>query len=559
MPFYHFRQTYRDLQRVRQIINTLIRHGFGYIVERLNLEGYIPLGKRLFRISKRETVPRNAAEQFKLVLEELGPTFIKFGQILSLRRDILSEDFIRELEKLQDNVPPFPAEHSRQEIQSQFGKPVEELYASFDDKPLAAASIGQVHRAKLFDDREVVVKIQRPGIRKTVETDLNILMNLARLLEKYIPEARLYDPVGMVEEFARSIRKELDFRIEGRSSERFREIFKGSKTVYVPEVIWELSGTRVLTIEYSTGKKVAEVNGDIRYRHDLAKNFNESYLIQIFEHGFFHADPHPGNIFILDDGRICFHDFGIMGHLDDEMIDNLSSLFLAFMDKDIGQMVDVYLSIGIFTTGEVDFRVFKKDIRDFLELYYDIPLKEFSFAEFMEGLISIGRRHRVKLPTELLMFGKTFMTVESIVRTLDPDFNLVENIKPYTQVLLRKKLFSPSRISRDILKIGMEINSMLRDLPRDLRNIMKHLKEGRIEIEVRHEKLEDLELHIDKASNRLSFGLIIAAIIVGSSIIMQTHIGPLMLGFPIMGVIGYLVAGFFGLWLVWAILRSGRL
>ena len=362
----------------------------------------------------------------------------------------------------------------------------------------------------------------------------------------------------MVEEFGKSIRRELDFRIEGRSADKFRELFKGSRTIFVPEVIWDLSGPRVLTIEYKVGKKVTEVAGDVKYRHDLAKRFNESYLMQIFEHGFFHADPHPGNIFFLDDGRICFHDFGIMGHMDDEMVDHLSNLFLAFMDKDTARMIDVYLDVGIIT-GDVDMRSLKRDIGDFLERYYGIPLKEFSFAEFMEGLISIGRRHQIKAPTELLLFGKTFMTVESVVRTLDPDFNLVENIRPYTQVLLRKRLFDPSRIYRDIMKGGMEINNILRNLPHDLRNILRRLKEGRIELDVKHDKLEDLELHIDKASNRLSFSLIIAAIIVGSSIIMQTQMGPLILGFPVMGVIGYLVAGFLGLWLVWAILRSGRL
>lgn len=558
MPFYHFRQTYRDLQRVRQILNTLIKYGFGYIVERLNLQGYIPLGKRLFGIPKREVIPRNAAEQFRLVLEELGPTFIKFGQILSLRRDILSEDFVRELEKLQDEVPPFPFEHTREEILSHFGNPIEKLFLSFDEKALAAASIGQVHRATLFDGRGVVVKVQRPGIRETVETDLNILMNLARLLEKYIPEARLYDPVGMVEEFAQSIRKELDFRIEGRSANRFRDIFKGSKTVYVPEVIWTLSGRYILTIEYSTGKKVTEVDGDLKYRHRLAKNFIDSFLFQIFEHGFFHADPHPGNIFILDDGRICFHDFGIIGHLDDEMIDNLSNLFLALMDKDVERLMDIYLDVGLLT-GEFDPKAFKRDVRDFLEDYYDIPLKDFSFAEFMNGLIAIGQRYQIKTPTDLLLFGKTFMTVESIVRTLDPEFNLIENIRPYTQILLRKKFFEPSRIYKDMLRVGLEVNSILRNLPRNLHHMIRRFQEGRLELEVRHEKLEDLELHIDKASNRLSFSLIIAAIIIGSSIIMQTQIGPLFLGFPVIGVVGYLVAGFLGLWLVWAILRSGRL
>ncbi|MBI5756066.1 MAG: AarF/ABC1/UbiB kinase family protein [Nitrospirae bacterium] len=558
MPFYHFRQTYRDIQRVRQILNTLIKYGFGYIVGRLNLQGHIPLGKRLFRIPERDVMPRNAAERFRLVLEDLGPTFIKFGQILSLRRDILSEDFIRELQKLQDHVPPFPVEHAKGEILAQFGKPVEKLYAFFDEKPLAAASIGQVHRSRLFDGREVVVKIQRPGIKEIIETDLSILLTLARLLERYIPEAKFYDPVGMVEEFAQSIRKELDFRIEGRSADRFRTMFKDSKTVYVPEVIWELSGGCVITIEYSPGKRVTEIDGDMRFRHTLAMNFSDSYLEQIFEHGFFHADPHPGNIFILDDGRICFHDFGIMGRMDEEMVDNLSGIFLAVMEKDVGKMMEIYLEVGILT-GEFNQKALKREMTEFLESYYDVPLKEFSFAGFMNGLISLGRRYQVKAPTDLLIFGKAFMTVESIVRILDPDFNLTENMRPYTEVLLRKKLFEPSRIYRDMLKIGMEVNNLLRGLPRDLHHIMRRIREGRIEIEVKHDKLEDLEQHIDKASNRLSFSLIIAAIIVGSSIIMQTRIGPLFLGFPLIGVVGYLVAGFFGLWLVWAILKSGRL
>lgn len=558
MPFFQFRQTYKDLQRVRQILNALIKYGFGYVVERLNLQGYIPLGKRLFKLAKHEKIPRNAAEQFRFVLEELGPTFIKFGQLLSSRRDIFSDEFIKELEKLLDEVPPFPVELARKEIFAQFGKPVEKLFLFFDEEPLAAASIGQVHRAKLFNGKDVVVKIQRPGIKETIERDLSILQTFARLLERYIPEIKIYDPVGMVEEFTRSIRKELDFRIEGRSAERFREIFKDSKTIYVPEVIWELSGKNILTIEYSSGKRITEIDGDIRFRHNISKNFVESYLVQLFEHGFFHADPHPGNIFVLKDGRICFHDFGIMGHFDEEMIGNLSDFFLAITEKDTERIMDIYLEVGLLK-GDFDSRGFKKDIRDFLEGYYDVPLKEFSFAEFVIGLISLGRRYHIIVPTELLLFGKAFMTVESVVRTLDPDFNLIETVRPYTHVLMRKRFFRPSTIYKDFLKVGMELRSFLHKLPHNMHYLIKRLQEGRIEIEIRHEKLEDLELHIDKASNRLSFSLIIAAIIVGSSIIMQTHIGPFLFGFPVIGVIGYVVAGFLGLWLVWAILKSGRL
>ncbi len=558
MPFYHFKQTYRDLQRVRLILNTLIKYGFGYLIERLNLQGYVPLGKRIFRTHEKEDSPKNTAERFRLVLEELGPTFIKFGQILSLRRDILSEEIINELQRLQDRVPPFPAEQAREEILAELGKPVDSIYKSFDETPLAAASIGQVHRARLSDGREVVVKILRPGIKDTIETDLSILLTLARLVSRYIPEAKLYDPVGMVEEFSISIRKELDFRIEGRSADRFRTMFEDSKDVYIPEVIWGLSGSRILTIEYAPGKRITDVDGDAHSRFVLAKKFSDSYLLQLFDYGFFHADPHPGNVFVLDDGRICFHDFGIMGRLDDEMVDSLSGLFLAVIEKDIVKLMDIYLETGI-VIGEFDQRALKRDIREFIEGFHDVPMKDFSFGEFVNGLISLGRRHHVKIPTDMLLFGKAFMTVESIVRALAPDFNLVENIRPYTQHLLRKKLFEPSRIYNDMVKVGLEVSSLLRELPRELHHIFKRIREGRIEIEVKHEKLEGLEQHIDKASNRLSFSLIIASIIVGSSIIMRTQIGPLFLGFPLLGAVGYIVAGLLGLWLVWAIIKSGRL
>ncbi|MCC6544560.1 MAG: AarF/ABC1/UbiB kinase family protein [Nitrospirae bacterium] len=558
MPFYHFKQTYRDIQRVRLILNTLIKYGFGYLIESLNLQGYVPLGKRIFKTREKEDSPKNTAERFRLVLEELGPTFIKFGQILSLRRDILSEEYVIELQRLQDHVPPFPVEQAREEILAELGKPVDKLYSFFDETPLAAASIGQVHRARLPDGREVVVKIQRPGIRDTIETDLSILLTLARLIKRYIPEAKLYDPVGMVEEFSLTIRKELDFRIEGRSADRFRTMFDDSKDVYIPEVIWDISGSHILTIEYAPGKRITEVGGDAHSRYVLAKKFSDSYLLQLFDHGFFHADPHPGNVVVLDDGRICFHDFGIMGRLDDEMMENLSGLFIAVIERDIGRLMDIYLEIGIIL-GDYDQKALKKDIREFIDGYYDVPLKDFSFAEFVNGIIALGRRHHIKISTDLLLFGKAFMTVESIVRTLAPEFNLVENIRPYTQHLLRKRLFEPSRIYNDMIKIGLEVSGLLRELPRELHHIFKRIREGRIEIEVRHEKLEGLEQHIDKASNRLSFSLIIASIIIGSSIIMQTQIGPLFLGFPLLGAVGYIVAGLLGLWLVWAIIRSGRL
>ncbi|MCK5286513.1 MAG: hypothetical protein KAJ59_01745 [Thermodesulfovibrionia bacterium] len=553
-----FRFRKKEIKRLRTIVGAMVRYGFESIVNRLHLRTKIPLMERILKKWKGLTPEISPAESLRRMFEELGTTFIKLGQVLSLRKDILPGTFITELERLQENVEPISLEAVKAQIVKELGKSSEELFAFFEEKPLAAASIAQVHSAQLFDGRAVVVKIQRPEIEEIIRTDLNLLGHIARLLDKYIPESRLYDPKSQIEELKKTILKELDFETEMRHAQRFRENFIDSKDVFVPMVLNNLSTKRVLTIEMSEGRKITELfQEETELKKDVARRLVESYLKQVFTDGFFHADPHPGNILILEDGKLCFHDFGMMGYLSPDMRENLADWFLAFIDKNFDAIADIYLKIGI--TGEGFNRsAFKRDLGNFIEEYYNLSLKEFSFASILERSIRIGKAHGIRVPSDLLLLGKAFMTVESVVRDLDPDFNFVEILKPYAQTMMRTKL-SPSTMAKEGMKFLFDLQKVLKEVPKTLEVLVHNIKDNRWELSVKHEKLEDLENHIDRASNRLAFAIVIAAIIIGSSTIAQFHVGPRIWGFSALGIIGYTLAGFLGLRLIWAIIKSGRL
>ncbi len=548
----------QERKRLRVIAGAMAKYGFDSVVNRLHLKARLPVMERLLIRWKVLRPEKSPAVRFREMIEELGTTFIKLGQVLSLRRDALPDEFIAELEKLQDNVPPVPVETVKSRIRRELGRPVEELFAAFEERPLAAASIAQVHTAVLSDGREVVVKLQRPGIEERIRLDLHLLGYIARLLVRYIPESRLYDPPGQVEELTKTILKELDFETERRHTERFRENFSNSGDIVIPGVVASLSGKKVLTMEMSRGRKINELyDDDIRFRKRVARRLIDSYLKQVFRDGFFHADPHPGNIFVLEDGRLCFHDFGMMGHLNPEMRDNLADWFLAFIDRDIDGVADVYLRIGI-TGQDFDRRAFKRSMGAFMEEYYNLPLKDFSLASIIEQSIKIGRTHGIRVSSDLLMLGKAFMTVEPVVRSLDPDFNLVESMRPYAMTIIKDRL-SPSKVAKEGMKFMLDFQRVLREAPKALEVILHNARESRGELRIKHEKLEDLESHIDRSSNRLAFAIVVASIVIGSSYIAQYHIGPSIWGFSALGIIGYSLAGILGLRLVWAIIKAGKL
>lgn len=549
--------TFRSLKRAGDILAVLVKHGWGRYVERLHLKGFLPAA------AQEGSAPGlSDARRLRLALEELGPTFVKFGQLLSVRQDLFPEDVTTELQKLQDAVPPFPAAQARQIVERELGRPVSELFAAFEDTPLAAASIAQVHAATLLDGTAAIVKVQRPGIEQVIHADLEILFACARLLQRRVPESRRYDPLGLVEEFADTIVKELDFRLEGHNAERFSANFKDDPAVYVPPIFWDVSTQRVLTQERSTGHRAASgYAADPNERRRLADTIARLFLTQLFEHGYFHGDPHPGNVFIMNDGRLCFHDFGIVGRLSPRDQENLRLLVLAIVTRDAEAMADLYFDMGVAGTS-VDRDAFARDLSKALEQYYSVSAHAYSFGEILRQFVRLGQRYRIRMPREWLLVVKAFMLIESQAAALDPGFSMITALQHYTPRMLGKQFLPELSATSGLVKAyraGSALRLIALGLPETLAKALRQLQKGEAVLRIRHENLAELEQRVDRASNRLSFSLIIAAIVIASSIVMSFHTGPHFEGIPLLGLIGYGLAAFLGLWWAIAILRSGKL
>ncbi len=545
-----------NLRRAGAIMGVLAAHGWGHYAERLRLRGFLPAGS-----PPASSSTLTSAERLRVALEELGPTFVKFGQILSVRQDLFPQEIITELQKLQEAVPAFPPSQARQIIEQELGRPVNELFAAFDNEPLAAASVAQVHTAKLLDGTAAIVKVQRPDIEKVVHADLEILFTLARLLQRYAPESRRYDPVGLVEEFAGTIVKELDFRLEGHNAERFGENFRDDASVFIPRIFWDLSTSRVLTQEFSSGHHASEHSGDADEMQRLAGMLARIFLTQIFEHGFFHGDPHPGNVFVMHDGRLCFHDFGIVGRLSPRDQENLRLLVLSVVTRDAEAMADLYFEMGV-AAGTVDRDAFARDLSKSMEQYYSLSAHAYSFGEILRQFIQLGQHYQIRLPREWLLVIKAFMVIEAQASALDPAFNMITALQSYTPRMLGKHFLPELNMTSGMVKAYRATNALkllALGLPEMLAKGMRQFQKGEATIRIRHEHLEDVQRHIDRASNRLSFSLIIAAIVIASSIAMTAHVGPHLEGIPLLGLAGYAIAAALGLWWAVAILRSGRL
>jgi ubiquinone biosynthesis protein len=546
------RPSWRNLQRIAHIASVLSRHGWGRYLERLRLRGSEDAGAR---------GPPDGVRHLRTALEDLGPTFVKFGQALSVRQDVFSDEVIRELQKLQDRVPPFPAEQARQVIERELEQPIRELFARFEDTPLAAASIAQVHAATLHDGTSVIVKVQRPGIGQTIRADLGILRFFARQVYRLIPESRRFDPVGLVEEFADVITKELDFLREGHNAERFRDLLEDESLIWVPGIHWGLSSARVLTMDRSGGSRIGpNTPADSDARRALAGALMRLFLTQVFEHGYFHGDPHPGNLFLLPDGRVCFHDFGIVGQLTTREQDNLRQLFLAIVARDADWMASIWLDMG-GAPGEIDRVAFVRDLEQALDHFYAASTGEYSFGEMLQEFLRLGQRHQIKLLREIVLVAKAFMTIESLVRLLDADFNMITAFKDFAPRILITDL----RFGRDVsvlpqmYRVFRSMGAVASGTPAALLGLVQMLQHGELRVRVQAEGLQEMERRLDRVGNRLSFSLIIAAVIIGSSLIMSFHAGVHYRGIPLLALLGYVIAGVLGLAWVIAILRSGRL
>ncbi|MCK4518603.1 MAG: hypothetical protein KAU12_00650 [Candidatus Omnitrophica bacterium] len=554
-------QKIHNLRRLRQILQVFVKYGFGYIVDRLRIEQNV-IGKKVINIKpirKLDVFDQTAAVRARKVLEELGPTFIKLGQILSTRADLIPVELCKEFEKLQDRVPSFEYEKVEEQISSEFKQPIKKIYKKFSPEPTAAASLAQVHIAELRSGQKVVVKVQRPGIKKIITTDLEILYSLAKLAEKYIEESKIYKPVEVIDEFRKTILKEVDFNREARNIDIFRRNFKDNEKVCFPAVFHDLSTKKILTIEQIKGIKISDVekiNKSGLDRKQLAINGANVVLKQVFIDGFFHADPHPGNIFAIDNNGVAFLDCGMVGRVDEEMKEQIAAILTAFIERDVFEMARVIMAVG--SVDEADVKGLNADITELMENYYGISLEELKMGKFLTEMMDIISQNRIKIPPDLFLLAKALLTIEGIGRKLDPDFNMVARTKPFMEKLIKQR-YSPKRIAREIKRLARGLYAFTSSLPRDLSLVLGKMKKGTLIVEFEHKGLENLILQMDKVSNRIAFSLIIASLIVGSSIIMQTNKGPLFLDFPVLGILGFLFAGLMGLWLAIAILRSGKL
>jgi ubiquinone biosynthesis protein len=554
-------QKIHNIDRLRQILQVFVKYGFGYIIDRLKINQNI-LRKNLIRfgpIKKLDIFDMPVPVRARKVLEELGPTFIKLGQILSTRPDVIPLEFCKEFEKLQDEVPAFEYKKVEEEIRNELKNPVDKIFNNFSHKPEAAASLSQVHFAELKTGENVVVKVQRPDIRKVITTDLKILDGLARLMEKHIEESKIYNPVGIVNEFKETILKEMDFNAEATHIVRFQKNFKDNTTIYVPKIFHNLSTGRVLTIERIEGTKITDIERIEKLgldRKQIAVNGANAILKQIFIDGFFHADPHPGNIFVIEGNKIVFLDYGMVGRIDEETKDQLANILTAIITQDVPEISEAIITMGFI--DEADVRKLNLGLADLLDSYYGIPLKELKIGPLLVDIVKLVSQYKVKIPPDFFLLAKTLLTIESIGKKLHPEFNMTVQAKPFVENLFRLR-YSPKKIAKEIRKFAKDLYRFKNTLPKDINIILSKIKKGTLKIDFEHQGLENFILHMDKVSNRIAFSVIIAALVVGSSIIMQTDKGPLFLGFPVLGIIGFLVASILGLGLAIAILRSGKL
>ena len=548
----------QQLRRLREITSVLVKYGFPDVVAKLHLEPTVALGRRL-RLARREPWGPKP-QRLRQALEELGPTFIKFGQAISTRADLLSPELVAELSKLQDAVPPLPPGTAAEAVERELGVPLGAVFSQFDAEPVAAASIAQVHRARLVSGELVAVKVRRPGIEATINRDLAILHQLARLADRYLPDAELFQPANLVGEFARSIRRELDLAREGRTIDRFASNFAGDSTVRFPRVFWPQTTSAVLTLEFIEATKILDVRQAPAGAFDLsliARRGGDLMLKQVLRHGLFHADPHPANIFILPGNIVCFLDFGNVGHLDRPLRDGLAAVVEAVLAEDAEKMSHALQAIGR-PLSTVDQPQLRRDLVELLDTYSGIALRHLSVGTLLQDALGVMQRHRLQFPVDFMLLARAFVTIEGIGRQLDPSFEMIEQARPVVAEILRDR-FAPSAVASRAASLGWELAEAVQSVPRDLLQLLGKARDDRLQIQFVHRNLEHFEQGIDRASNRLSFAVVIAALIVGSSLVLQKPAGPSLFGLPAFGLVGFLVAGVLGLWLAIGILRSGRL
>ena len=560
---------YRHIKRYRQIILVFVKHGFGTLIDQLGIFDYLNIKiKKRFGKDKDENSNEKLSigERLRLSLEELGPTFVKLGQIISTRSDILPPDVIAELEKLQDAVPPFPFEDVKSLIESEFDDKLQNIFKEFNETSLAAASMAQVHLARLNSDKKVVVKVQRPGIEQNIYLDLKVLTDLASFIDNHTKFGKLYDFTKMVQEFESTLKNELDFRVEGENAETFKENFSKDKGVKVPDISWIHTTRRVLAMEYIEGIRLndfAALDEAGLDRKIIARNLAVSIFNQILRDGFFHGDPHPGNIMILPGNTIVFLDLGMVGKLNKERKDQFLKMLMGIAFKNSRLIIQAIVGLDAMT-HHINIKKLEKEIDIMRDKYLSVPLNEIKVGEVFNEIFNLAFSYNIVIPGEFTMLAKSLATLEGLVEKLDPELNVLEISEPIAGKLMFKT-FSPEKIGKEVIGGVLDYGSLLREIPSFLLNFLRKMEDDEFTMQFKMKGIERIEKRIDRIFTRLSFSIIllavsiiIAGIVVGSGMSAHTGTEIYVLNITVLKV-GLVIAGIMIVGLVLSVLRSNRL
>ena len=528
----------KNMKRVNEIVDVLRKYEVEYLIEQSNFFKRLP-----FRNKKEEELDLDETFEMRIRLsfEELGATFIKLGQLLSTRPDLVGQDLAHELIKLQDDTPPIPFETVKEIIESELDDDMENLFAEFEEKPIGSASIGQVHKAKFHNGTEVAVKVQKPGVEELIDTDLDIMHFFAGRVNQFVRRSRVYNFPAIISEFERSIRMEIDYKYESSNISHLKNDFRNDRTVYVPEVYNRYTTSKVLTMEYINGKKVSEVmeNPEGYDPKLIAKRGLDSYIKQILFNGFFHADPHQGNIIILPDNVICYIDMGSMGVMDEDFRNDLAQLFQFIISKNVNGIINQLNYMDILDRG-VPVKDLKYDINSMVNRYYGAELDNFTSG--VDDLMNLMVKYEVTLPREFVLMARGFSLIEDMGMKLDPEFDVFNEIQPLARKLISKK-FSPKTVFDYMQHNVVEVEHFMRTLPHDINDLIYKIQNDKISIEL---KIKDLTFLI----NQISISIIIAALLVGSSLVIMSDVGYEVFDIPILGLIGFTISLILGILIV---------